>query len=283
MFTYLRTKEQFFKDCDAINNCQDGMKSFIEHAIKYRKRNNPKFEVKESEVTSWGETFKLLKKCLSGTKSDFKIALEFIHQYRDKKYNTADEGFARRTDVMIAVKGKTKKRNVWKKKIYIIEFKDLEKPETIDLAAEQVISYCKLLLANNDQVSMRPDPTGRKIQLIPVVWMFKMSKPAMINVKLKEQADFKYIRYLKFRFKGENITDFWRNVPTKYNNDVFKQLKKGFPVFHLHDEVKGIMESQNLFNERDTWDDKDIINKNDKAGRKINLHGDQNVCFRDLT
>ena len=282
MFTYLRTKKQFLKDCDAIDNCTSGMRTFIEHAIEYRKRANPNFGVSDDEVTSWEETFKLLKKYLSGTKADFKIALEFIHQFRNEKIHEGDKGFARRTDVMIAVKEKTKKRNVWKKKIYIIEFKQWENPEEIKAPVEQVKNYCELFLTNNDQVSMWPDPTGRKIQLIPVVWMFKMPKPAEYDEKLKELLNSKFGRHIKIRFKDENITDFWRNVPQRYDNDVFKQLRKGFPVFHLHDEVKGIWESLHLFNERDTWDKKDIINKNEKAGRKIKLRGDQNVCFRSL-
>ena len=285
MFSYLRTKKQFFKDCKSIDQCTGGMKAFIEHATDYRKRADENFGVRDSEVESWKETFKLLNQKLSGTTADFKIALEFIHQFRDKEIHKGDKGFARRTDVMIAVKEKTNKRNVWKKKIYIIEFKQLTNIDEYKKKKEdpvsQVIDYCKLFLANNDQVSMKPDPKGEKIQLIPVVWMFNMPKPAdkeIIN-KLKACKDG---WDLKLIFKDGDITKYWKNVPKKYDNDVFKQLKKGFPVFQLHDEVKDIWESQSLFNDRKTWDKKDIINTEDRVGSKINLRGDQNVCFRDL-
>lgn len=283
MFSYLRTKEQFLKDCGAIDNCTHGMKTFIDHAVEYRKRANPRFGVSPEEVVSWNETFNLLKRYLSDTKADFKIALEFIHQFRDKKYNKGDIGFARRTDVMIAVKERTKKRNVWKKKIYIIEFKDWKDTKTISAPADQVCAYCSLLLDNNDQVSMRPDPKGIKIQLVPVVWLYNMQKPDADDERIKKLKDCTYSKHLKLLFEGENITALWKNVPKKYDNDVFKQLRKGFPVFHLHDEVKNIWKSKLLFNDCDTWDKKDIINKNNKAGRKIQLHGDQNVCIRSLT
>lgn len=283
MFTYLRTKEQFLKDCNTIGNCTHGMKAFIEHAVEYRKRADSRFGVSPDEVTSWEETFKLLEKYLSGTKADFKIALEFIHQFRDNKIHKGDIGFARRTDVMIAVKEKTKKRNIWKKKIYIIEFKQWNDIENSSAPADQVCDYCNLLLDNNDQVSMWPDPKGKRIQLIPVVWLYNMQKPDADDERIKILKNCTYGKHLKLFFKDESITALWKNVPKKYDNDVFKQLRKGFPVFHLHNEVKNIWNSKHLFNDFDTWDEKDIINKKNPAGRKINLHGDQNVCIRSLS
>ncbi len=277
MFSYLRMRRDFLEDCKRILDAGDdkiinSMAAYLNHSMRNRvTRNGNPYVISGSDKDSWKESMGKFRPIMESLGNDTGISFEYMLDYRDNGVGL--DNYNKRTDVMIAGIGK----DDGKMKIVVAEIKRWSTAENEydnsgaqikglritdgklkyysgheeDNPAKDVKKYCDLLKKSNTKIK------SKEITLIPIVWMYNYDKTNSSIINELEKVSGVKIFYQN---QENEIKDFYEDLFGNTNQFVFSELRKGFPVVKLHDEVRDIIQ----------------------GGKNVNLRVDQQYCYESI-